>query len=91
MTDHYPRLIYGDILRISLLNIHPRIITLERSFLGLNYVSIHCHVVISEDSRFQLLKQLRPDNFRFTDRRFLNGVRINGVNLSQGGIKLGSS
>ena len=70
----------------------PWIIALEIwSFLGLNYVSIHCHAIISKDLRFRLVKQLRPDNFRFTDRRFHNRVRVNGVNLSQGSIKLGSS
>ena len=58
------------------------------SFLGLNYVSIHCHVVISKDSRFRLVKQLRPDTFRFIDRRFQNRVRVNGVNLNQGSVKL---
>ena len=57
-------------------------------FLGLNYVSIHCHVVISKDSRFRLVKQLRPDTFRFIDQRFQNRVRVNEVNLNQEIIKL---
>ena len=78
-----------DILRIAAQH-SPRIITLERSFHGFNYVSIHCHV-ISKDSRFRLVKQLHPDTFRFTDRRFQNRVRINRVNLSKGTIKLGWS
>ena len=64
-------------------------VTPERwSFLDLNYVPIHCHVVISKDSRFRLVKQLRPDTFRFIDRRFQNRVRVNGVNFSQGSMKL---
>ena len=64
-------------------------VTPERwSFLGLNYISIHCHVVISKDSRFRPIKQLRPDTFRFIDRRFQNRVRVNGVNLNQGSMKL---
>ena len=58
------------------------------SFLDLNYVSIHCHVVIGKDSRFRPVKQLRPDTFRFIDRRFQNRVRVNGVNLNQGSMKL---
>ena len=79
-----------DILRI-VAQYSPYIITPERrSFLGLNYVSIHCHV-ISKDSRFKLVKQLRPDTFRFTDRRFQSTVRINRVNFSQGDIKFSSS
>ena len=50
----------------------------RRSSLGLNYVSIHCHVVISIDSIFRQVKKLSPDTSRFTDRRFQNRVRING-------------
>ena len=57
-------------------------------FLGLNYISIHCHVVINKDLRFRLVKQLRPDTFRFIDRRFQNRVRVNGVNFNQGSMKL---
>ena len=62
----------------------------RRSVLGLNYVAINCHVVISKDSRFRLVKQLRSDTFRFTDRdrRFQNRIRINGASLSEGSIKL---
>ena len=58
------------------------------SFLGLNYVTVHCHV-ISKDSRFRLVKDLRPDSFGFIDRRFQNRVRVNEVNLNQGSMKLG--
>ena len=64
-------------------------VTPERwSFLGLNYVSIHCHVVISKDSRFRLVKQLCPDTFRFIDQRFQNRVRVNGVNLNKRSMRL---
>ena len=64
-------------------------VTPERwSFLGLNYVSVYCHVVISKDLRFRLVKQLRPDTFRFVRRRFQNRVRVNRVNLNQGSMKL---
>ena len=81
MTGRYSRLIYGGILRI-VAQYSPWIIILESmSFLDLNYVSIHCHAVISKDLRFRLIKQLRPDTLRFTDRRFQNRVRINGTNL----------
>ena len=64
-------------------------VTPERwSFLGLNYVSLHCHVVISKDSSFRLVKQLRPDTFRFIDQRFQNRVRVDRVNFSQGNMRL---
>ena len=64
-------------------------VTPERwSFLGLNYVSLHCHVFISKDSRFRLVKQLRPETFSFIDQRFQNRLRVNRVNLNQGSMKL---
>ena len=64
-------------------------VTPERwSFLSLNYLTVYCHVVISKDSRFRLVKKLCPDTFRFINRRFQNRVRVNGVNLSQGSMKL---
>ena len=64
-------------------------VTPERwSFLGLNYVSVHCHVVISKDSRLRLVEQLLPDTFRFINQHFQNRVQVNGVNLNQGSMKL---
>ena len=64
-------------------------VTPERwSFLSLNYDSAHCHVVISKDYRLRLVKKLRPDSFRFIDRRFQNRVRVNELNLNQGSMKL---
>ena len=43
---------------------------------------------ISKDSTFRVVKQLRPDTFSFIDQRFQNRLRVNGVNLNKGSMKL---